>query len=93
MLSPGRSLKRGGTRWHSQLYSGIIGSVNFKFTEFHVSDSVRPMDQDGGHDSLKSIVSDANPFIVGSTHKVNTFANNILDLPVLPLPFGETLPF
>jgi len=51
------------------------------------------MDQGGGHNSLKSVVSDANLFIVGSTHQVNTFANNILDLPVLPLPFGETLPF
>jgi hypothetical protein len=41
---PRPELKEGGTRRYSQLYSGITGSVNFKFTEFHVSYPVRPMD-------------------------------------------------
>lgn len=93
VVSPGRNSTCEQKRPCLQLDSVIVGSLDLKLTEFHISNLVRPMDEDSGHDSLKSFVSMRVPANERNTHQVDTFANNILDLPVLPLPLGETLPF
>ena len=41
---PGRNSTGRWMRRYSQLYPVIIGSVNFKFTELHISDFGCPMD-------------------------------------------------